>query len=588
MNAPVSAVRSHERWVGPLFGWELLRLSRGRGLAGMKIFIGFLLLVVLWSVWQQNFPVDTSKQTGILQTGRFTKELAVFAEMVVRIYLIAQLAFVLILTPILTASAVIDEKTRKTLEFLLATDLSRREILLGKFFARLAQMATLLLVGLPILAIVQLFGGIDIDAVIACHLLAFSAMFLLGAISLRYAVTATQLKSLLPRLWLLAAVPLGGALWYGYRQVWSNTGSMWDFGGFLGWLLPFVAGCLVLGVWFLRAAIGKLSRASIVFDPDRRAAKVVAPSEPRPRYFWESSPKLSGNALIWKESHFGGSHNRLVRFLATFPAWAWGALVMVASFVVWGELAAGGDTQMYNDLLRYSGMASLAFALMLVALTELHAASAITRDREQQTLIDLLMIPVSRGEILQAKWYGSLRRGRGVAWGLLPLLALSAISQAMGVLPVILLGCAAVIFCTAGIGFGLWLSVRHDSVPAASGRFLLVFIGWLAISWLVVESLKPPPPPPTPWGLPISRIEPDPLTTQIGPVVSPFHLWKSLCLSNSLPGERYESWQYGQVSTRFVRIEQWIAAHVGLMMWLFLGLLVYSAALRRLQQDGRF
>jgi len=577
-------------FVGPLFGWELLRLSRGRGLAGMKIAIGVVLLVVLWSVWQQNFPIDPSGRSGNLQSGRFTKELAAFAETVVRIYLLAQLALVLILTPILTASAVIEEKTRRTLEFLLATDLTRREILLGKFFARQLQMLTLLLVGLPILAIVQLFGGIDIDAVIACHLLAFSAMFLLAGVSLRYAVTATQLKSLLPRIWIFVALPLGAALWFGYAEVWTDTGTMWDFDGFLGWLLPFSAICVLVGSLFLRAAIGKLSRASIVFDPDRRAARAAKPPKPRPRYFWESSPRLTGNALLWKESHFGGSHNRFVRFLGTFPAWAWGLAVTVASFVVFGELAAGGGSSLYLDLLRYSGTASLVFVLVLVALAGLHAASAIARERQQQTLIDLLMIPAGRGEIASAKWYGSLRRGRGAFWGLIPLLALSVLSESMGILSGVMLACTAAIFCSTGISFGLWLSVRHDSVAAASGRFLLVFVGWLSISWLVVESLQPPPPTPAaPWlAVPISTIERDETADGIGPVVSPVHLWKSLCLSNSIPTDDDRGWIYGERRTRFETVEQLIPAQVGLILWLFVGVLFYSMALNRLSQDWRF
>src|SRR5262249_7488302 len=54
-----------------------------------------------------------------------------------------------------------DEKERKTLEFLLATDLGNREIVLGKLVARLANLTMLVLVGLPILSLIQFFGGID-------------------------------------------------------------------------------------------------------------------------------------------------------------------------------------------------------------------------------------------------------------------------------------------------------------------------------------------------------------------------------------------------------------------------------------------
>jgi len=200
------------------------------------------------------------------------------------------------------------------------------------------------------------------------------------------------------------------------------------------------------------------------------------------------------------------------------------------------------------------------------------------------------MIPAGRGEIASAKWYGSLRRGRGAFWGLVPLLALSVLSESMGILSGVMLACTAAIFCSTGISFGLWLSVRHDSVAAASGRFLLVFVGWLSISWLVVESLQPPPPTPAaPWlAVPISTIERDETADGIGPVVSPVHLWKSLCLSNSIPTDDDRGWIYGERRTRFETVEQLIPAQVGLILWLFVGVLFYSMALNRLSQDWRF
>src|SRR5262249_19035772 len=46
-------------------------------------------------------------------------------------------------------------------DFLLASDLSSREIVLGKLLARLAPPALLLLAGLPVLSLVQLLGGAD-------------------------------------------------------------------------------------------------------------------------------------------------------------------------------------------------------------------------------------------------------------------------------------------------------------------------------------------------------------------------------------------------------------------------------------------
>ena len=77
---------------------------------------------------------------------------------------------VVALTPAFTAAAITDEKERKTLDFLLVTDLSTREIVFGKLAARAGALFTLVLAGLPILSLIQFFGGIEGKNVVVSHL----------------------------------------------------------------------------------------------------------------------------------------------------------------------------------------------------------------------------------------------------------------------------------------------------------------------------------------------------------------------------------------------------------------------------------
>src|SRR5207244_758429 len=60
-----------------------------------------------------------------------------------------------------------EEKDRKTLEFMLATDLNNREIVMSKLLSRLANMTLFLLTGLPILSVLQFMGGVDADLMLA-------------------------------------------------------------------------------------------------------------------------------------------------------------------------------------------------------------------------------------------------------------------------------------------------------------------------------------------------------------------------------------------------------------------------------------
>jgi ABC-type transport system involved in multi-copper enzyme maturation permease subunit len=118
----------------------------------------------------------------------------------------------------------------------------------------------------------------------------------------------------------------------------------------------------------------------------------------------------------------------------------------------------------------------------------LHAAGTVARERQQQTLDDLLTVPGRRRDILSAKWVGSLARVRGMALGALafPLVAVVAegISVA-AVLPLILLA-GAVVACAAS--FGLWLSVRSRSVQRATGLWLLLVGLWVGGTFLAAQA----------------------------------------------------------------------------------------------------
>src|SRR6266852_542152 len=107
-------------------------------------------------------------------------------------FLMCQLSVVLLLTPAFTASAIAEEKDRKTLEFLLATDLRNREIVLSKLAARLANMTLIILTGLPILSLTQFFGGIDPDLLVASFAGLGLTMLSLAGLSMLMSVYAKK------------------------------------------------------------------------------------------------------------------------------------------------------------------------------------------------------------------------------------------------------------------------------------------------------------------------------------------------------------------------------------------------------------
>src|SRR5262249_49386495 len=132
------------------------------------------------------------------------------------------------LTPAYTAGAIAEEKDRKTLEFLLATDLRNREIVLSKLTARYANLTLLLLTALPILSIMQFMGGVDPNLL----LVTFAALALTMASLAGFAILSSTLARkardaiALTYLGAIGYVVLSGVSWLLLLPVgWANFPS---------------------------------------------------------------------------------------------------------------------------------------------------------------------------------------------------------------------------------------------------------------------------------------------------------------------------------------------------------------------------
>src|SRR5262249_42525836 len=111
---------------GPVLFFHLVPLARRRrDFLGRSLYALFLLLV----------PPQAALSAR--RTGSFTtREAAQAAVTFFFTFMTVQVFVVALLTPAYVAGAVAEEKDRKTLEFLLATDLRNREIILSKLGAR--------------------------------------------------------------------------------------------------------------------------------------------------------------------------------------------------------------------------------------------------------------------------------------------------------------------------------------------------------------------------------------------------------------------------------------------------------------------
>lgn len=168
---------------GPILRYDLVCTSRRARYFAMRFFYALLLFLILYIFYIVKLKSITVEQVA-------QKQLIDFAELFSYIYLLVQYLLVLLLTPAYVGSAIAEEKERKTLEFLLATDLRNQEIIFGKFASRIGNLLMFLLAGLPVLAFVLFFGGVDPELLKNGFLATFFTVLSISAVSIYCSVHA--------------------------------------------------------------------------------------------------------------------------------------------------------------------------------------------------------------------------------------------------------------------------------------------------------------------------------------------------------------------------------------------------------------
>ena len=143
-------------FVGPVFTRELVTAPRRPRLFIFRAVYAAVLFGVMCTAWLVLTGTQVISNVG---------DMAKFGGILFQLMAPLQLAMVVFFAAMSTASAVSQEKDRKTLILLLLTRLNSSELVLGKLFASLLQVGVMILAGLPIFALVMLFGGVSFQQV---------------------------------------------------------------------------------------------------------------------------------------------------------------------------------------------------------------------------------------------------------------------------------------------------------------------------------------------------------------------------------------------------------------------------------------
>src|SRR5688500_5425230 len=123
-----------------------------------------------------------------------------------------QLALVTLLAPIFTAGAITQEKDSQTYGILLSTPLTNGQIVLGSLLSRLFFVIALLVSGIPIFSITQIFGGVAIKSIVLSFGLAAATAFATGALAMAIATFKVGTRRTIFSFYLFVVIYLLG-LW---------------------------------------------------------------------------------------------------------------------------------------------------------------------------------------------------------------------------------------------------------------------------------------------------------------------------------------------------------------------------------------
>ena len=484
---------------GPVLFYEVLRIGRQRRYVWLRvIYASTLALVLLWVywIWGESLSYRYGSTDKIPM-----REVAEFAETFFYAFMIVQFVAVSLLTPAYTAGAVADEKERKTLEFLLATDLRNREIVFGKLASRVANLTLFLLAGLPVLSLTQFFGGVDPDLLLAGFVATVTTMLFLASLSIFASVVAKRSRDAIALTYLMGfaylAVTFLAQVLRAYP--WATTPSSFfgypvavmdvvyalssgnlilaiveifeprAFGATAGndlllrvlgnyILFDAVAVALLLGfaVWRLRAIALRQSYGTPLVVKRGRAGR---------------RPEVGDEPMFWKEVFVEGGLR--MSLLGRLAVWLIFALSFVPVFIIaydvflegraWRSTGAWWSRASWeefgrdmNGWVRTVGAVVSCLALLAVGI---RAAGCVRGERDKQTMDSLLTTPLSASAILWGMWWGCVRGVRRAwAWlGSIWLLGLLTGGLSFLAVPLLvgLLATYAAVFAWVGIWFSL-------------------------------------------------------------------------------------------------------------------------------------
>lgn len=517
----VTAILFRKGWLklfGPVLFYDMVRSGRRGRFILIRVVYACLLFFFLFFIFQSHRNIYRRHYSDVISPQRAARLAQDYFEM----FMATQLIAVFLLTPAYVAGAIADEKNRRTLEFLLATDLRSREIILSKLGARLAQMTMFVLTGLPILSFMQFLGGVSPNLIIAGFVTTAMTMFGLAGISIfqstyykrpRDAIAITYLM-------VLAYVIISLLLWAFQRGVLRagipglpvflvslldngietfNSGNLLillpkvkDAGqmGTLSTELPVLVGnySAFYGIFAIGGTLWAMLRLRPIAlkqsgeSRRKRACPIIVG--------WRR-PAVSEQPMLWKELHVEGGLRfnwigKGIVLLLVAASFVWPLIVYYFSTTTWNGYGYGPNSWRWvsENMNGWARAMSCILGCVLLLAIAVRASNSISGERDRQTFDSLLTTPMSSNQILAAKWLGSIA---SVRWGWLWLgvvFFLCLITGGLHPLALPLVCCSLIVYAAFVSMLGCWFSVVSKSSMRATIFTLLATVFCAVGFWL--------------------------------------------------------------------------------------------------------
>jgi ABC-type transport system involved in multi-copper enzyme maturation permease subunit len=501
---------------GPVLFYEVLRIGRrGRYVLVRCLYVLALLLVLLlvYGVWQDAI--------NIVQGAMAPRDLAEFAASFFYVFTGMQFAIIFLLTPAYTAGVLAEERERGTLEALLATDLRSREIVLGLFLARFANLTLLILAGLPVLSFLQFMGGVDPNLVVTAYAAAGCTMVSVAAVSFLCSLYARRSRDAVVRSYMLTwgYLIVSGLSWvlllpqlqlagFPSSAAWDSPVTVQDLvyglnsGNVLSAtfrLMEDVRSSKTLDVllwnaltdyaWFHGlVAVGCLGWAVVMLR--RKTLEHLAgvsDRRDRPGRARLGLLRLRDRPMLWKEVGVeAGGRRGLVGLVLNGCLLALVSVPVLHVVYYYGRIwPANADDYRLTDIINlWVRGASMLLGCLLLLQVAMRAAGSVSSERGRQTLDALLATPLENRQILAAKWLGCILGPRR-PW--LGLALVWAVGLAVGAVHPLALPCFVLtwlVYAAFVSSLGLWCSVANRSTHRSSFWMLFFLSAAVLASWL--------------------------------------------------------------------------------------------------------